>query len=241
MWCDLRAGNLQQRNYRGLIRYLHDRDGERGREWFSVSVQANGDRLLRAHCEMDDEQLLRDVTYSLDVRWQPLEAFVRLVQQGITTGSAWFLFDDTGVDCEARTRSEGRIRQRRELGRRPLLFAPHPLQSDGWQAAAFDYSKGAGRQRLDPCANSSARPDGASGPLIGIVHKDLEYLGDERITVVAGTFTARHLKIHPLMPSMAHWTPLEFWVTGEDFQILRMRWDLLESTYELVQIDGDWR
>ena len=229
------------RNYRGHIRYLHDRHGERGREWFSVSVERDGSRLLRAQCEMDDEQLQRDVSYAVDGAWQPSEAYVRLVQQGVLTGSAWFLFDALGVSCEALTAAEGRVSQRRNLGCRPRVFAPHPLQSDGWQAAAFDFSRGPSRQRLDPCANSSARHDGASGPLIGIVHKDLEYVGDERITVAAGSFTARHMRIHPLMPSMAHWTPLEFWVTGEDFQILRMRWDLLESTYELAEISGDWR
>lgn len=229
------------RNYRGFIRYIHDRDGERGREWFHVSVQQDGHRSLHAHCEMDDEQLLRDVSYSLDGDWRPLDAYVRLVRDGVPQGSAWFHFDNLGVQCEADTLWQGRVSQRHDLGCRPLLFAPHPLQSDGWQAAAYDFTRGPGRQRLDPCANSSSRPDGGSGPMIGIVHKDLEYVGDERITVAAGTFAARHMRIHPLMPSMTHWTPLEFWVAGADFQIIRMRWDLLQSSYELTEISGDWR
>lgn len=232
--------NPSTRNYRGYIRYLHDRDGERGREWFSVSVQPDGARVLRAQCEMDDEYLQRDVIYALNGAWQPCEAFVRLVQHGVHRGSAWFLFDAFGISCEALTSAEGRVRQRRELGCHARLFAPHPLQCDGWQAMAYDFSGGPGRQRIDPCANSSARHDGASGPLIGIVRKDIEYIGEERITVGAGSFIARHMKIHPLMPEMAHWTPLEFWVTGHDCQILRMRWDLLESTYELANISGDW-
>ena len=40
---------------------------------------------------------------------------------------------------------------------------------------------------------------------------------------------------------MAAWPPLEFWVAGEDCQLLRLRWDLLETTYELVAVDGDCR
>ena len=230
-----------QRSYRGYLRYLHDVEGERGREWFSVSVQEDGARTLRAQCEMDDELLLREVTYSVDGQWRPHDAFVRLVQCGQFVGSSWFRFDEQGVECEALTQREGRVHQRQQLGRRPRLFAPHPLVSDGWQAAAFDFTRGPGRQRLDACTNSSPQPDGASGPLIGVVYKDLEYVGDESITVPAGTFLAHHMLIHPLMPSMAHWTPLEFWVTGTDFQIVRMRWDLLRSTYELTEIDGDFR
>jgi hypothetical protein len=124
---------------------------------------------------------------------------------------------------------------------RPRLFAPHPLVCDGWQASAFDFSRGPGRQRLDPCANSSSRPDGGSGPSIGIVHKDLEYVGDETITVPAGSFATRHLRILPLMPEMAHWTPMDFWVTGTDCQLVRMRWDLLRSTYDLVELEGELR
>ena len=43
------------------------------------------------------------------------------------------------------------------------------------------------------------------------------------------------------MPEMAHWTPLEFWVTGADCQLVRMRWDLLRSTYDLVELEGELR
>ena len=179
---------MPHRTVRGRIAYRHDEHGERGREWFTVTVQGDGARTVRAQCEMDDEVLLRDVTYSVDGAWRPLDAFVRLVRNGRFVGSAWFRFDDDGAECESLTALEGRVSQRRETLGRPLLFAPHPLVCDGWQASAYDYSRGPGRQRLDPCSNSSSRPDGGSGPSIGIVHKDLEYVGDETVTVPAGTF-----------------------------------------------------
>lgn len=229
---------LPHRTLRGRIVYRHDRHGETGRERFAVTVHGDGARTLRAECEMDDEQLLRDVTYSVDPAWRPLDAFVRLVRHDRFVGSAWFRFDDAGAECEAWTAAEGRLRQRVDLPRRPTVFAPHPLVADGWQASAYDFARGPGLQRLEHCTNSSPRPDGGSGPAIGVVFKDLEYLGDERVTVAAGSFIARHMKIHPRAPGMAHWPPLEFWVTGEDHLLLRMRWDLLESSYELVEIEG---
>jgi hypothetical protein len=40
------------------------------------------------------------------------------------------------------------------------------------------------------------------------------------------------------MPWMAAWTPLEFWVTPEDCMLVRMRWDTLSSSYDLVELEG---
>lgn len=232
---------MPYRTYRGRIAYLRDGQGERGREWFTVTVHADGCRTVRAQCEMDDIGLLRDVTYSVDGAWRPLDAFVRLVSHDRFFGGAWFRFDDRGAECEAFTANDGRVHQRRELGRRPVLFVPHPLVCDGWQATAYDYSKGPGVQRLEPCADSSPRPDGGSGPALGISHKRLEYVGDEDIEVPAGRFRARHLRILPPEGDVAHGVPLEIWVTGQDSQLLRMRWDLLRSTYDLVEFEGELR
>lgn len=226
------------RAYRGRIVYTHDGRGETGREWFTVSVGA-AQRTVRARCELDDVALMRDVTYTVDRLWRPLDAFVRLTKAERFVGASAFWFDDQGIDCEGFTASDGRFSQRVNLPQRATLFGPHALVTDGWQAAAFDYSRGVGRQRLEHCTNSSSAPDGGTGPKVGVVYKDLEYCGDERVTVAAGSFAARHMKIHPLMQAMAGWPPLEFWVTGQDFLLLRMRWDLLESVYELVELSGE--
>jgi len=51
----------------------------------------------------------------------------------------------------------------------------------------------------------------------------------------------RHMRIHHLMPWMRDWTPLEFWVTAEDCLLVRMRWDTLSSTYDLVELEGSPR
>jgi hypothetical protein len=232
---------MPHRALRGRIAYLRDGQGERGREDFSITVHGDGARTVRAQCEMDDIRLLRDVTYSVDAAWRPLDAFVRLVSQDRFFGSAWFRFDDRGAECEAFTAGDGRVHQRCELGRRPLLFVPHPLVCDGWQASAYDYARGPGVQRLEPCANSSPRPDGGSGPALGLSHKHLQYVGDETLEVAAGRFACRRLRILPPEGDEAHGVPLDIWVTGTDFILVRMRWDLLRSTYDLVMLEGDLR
>ncbi len=68
---------MQHRTYSYKIQYLGDA-GERGREWCTVTVHGNGDRTLRALCEMDDSQVLRDVTSTVDAHWRPKDVFVRV-------------------------------------------------------------------------------------------------------------------------------------------------------------------
>ena len=82
---------------RGQIIYQHDTDGERGREWFTVTVSPEGVRTVRAQCEMDDAALLRDVVYSVDRHWNPLDCFVRLTQHGTFVGSSWFHFNNSSI------------------------------------------------------------------------------------------------------------------------------------------------
>jgi hypothetical protein len=225
------------RTYSGRIEYRHDRDGVTGREHFSVSVFGSG-RTVRAICELEDVDLLRDVTYTVGADWRPLDAYVRLCTKDRLSGVAWYRFRNDGIECEQWNRTAGRSTQFVALPERARLFAPHPLVVDGWQGRAFDPEHGPARQRLAFCANSSSTPDGSTGPMACVVYKDLESLGRERIRTPAGSFDCRHMKIHPVMGEMAAWPPLEFWVAGDDWLLVRMRWELLESTYELVEVTG---
>ncbi len=61
-----------------------------------------------------------------------------------------------------------------------------------------------------------------------------KYIGDERIDVTAGGFRTRHFQF-----LVADKPPIEIWATGEDFIPVRMRWDLLRQSYELVELTGE--
>ena len=53
---------MQHRTLRYTIAYLTKEGKERGREWCVLSLHGNGDRTMRAMCEMGDSEVLRDVT-----------------------------------------------------------------------------------------------------------------------------------------------------------------------------------
>ena len=97
---------MRHSTIRGKILYL--RDGlETGRDWFTVTKHVHGARTFRALCEMDDHELLRDVTYSVGPRWEPLDCFIRLSVHDRLMGTCWFHFDDQGGECEGFTRAQG--------------------------------------------------------------------------------------------------------------------------------------
>ena len=121
---------MGHRTYRGKIVYITDGVGEEGREYFTVTVQPDGSRVLRAQCEMDNDGLLRDVIYALDCQWQPEECFVRLTIGGKFQGSAVFRFTDTQVICDAMTAEDGNLSQRFDVLERVPSFGAHPLCCD---------------------------------------------------------------------------------------------------------------
>ncbi|MSO64745.1 MAG: hypothetical protein EXQ85_02895 [Alphaproteobacteria bacterium] len=226
---------MQHRSYGGTILHIHDSGREIGRETFTITVHTD-QRTVRAVCELEGEEVLRDVTYTVDGDWSPVDAFVRLTIKDRFQGSGWFRFDDEGAACETFTADAGRLSQRVTLGHRPTVFVPHPLVTDGWQTGTFDHAKADRVQRIDGGAHSSPHAHGGSGPMIGVSSKRFEYVGEERLTVPAGTFDTRHYR---LLSNRPDWSPLELWVFGPDRQLAKAHWDLRERDYILTDLWGD--
>jgi len=61
--------------------------------------------------------------------------------------------------------------------------------------------------------------------MVAMGQKVIDYMGEETLTVPAGTFPCRYYRLHPSNPQNP---PLETWVTGEDATLVKMRWDLLK-------------
>jgi hypothetical protein len=227
---------MQQRRYWGLIDYTQYDGLNIGREWFNVTVAPDGARTVRALCQLDDREIQRDVIYSVDGAWRPLDAAVRLSVADRFQGSSWFYFSDDHLECEGMTAQLGRFSQSIQVQRRPDIFAPHPLICDGWQAAAF--AKGGPAVQHFLSSHCSPNLHGGSGPMAGVTGKKLEYLGEQSLTVAAGEFTASHFMIHP-EEDEAKGFPLEFWVHGEDRLLIKLRWDLLKAEYTLREYAQD--
>ncbi|MCS6947836.1 MAG: DUF3108 domain-containing protein [Steroidobacteraceae bacterium] len=186
---------------RGKIHYSSDqparRGQERGREYFTITVHRDGRRTLRAYTEIDDApNVLRDVVLSLGPDWRPQDCFVRVSVGDRTLGSSWFRFTAEQAECEGVTATEGRISQRMALARPLRGFGTHPIQGDAFLTRIVDISAGPREDLYDDVLMCSLDHRGATGPMLmrhplGV---RLAYLGQERITVAAGTFDALHFR-----------------------------------------------
>ncbi|MCM2311342.1 MAG: hypothetical protein NDI84_08065, partial [Steroidobacteraceae bacterium] len=160
------------RTARGTIAYLsHKPDRylqERGREYFHIDVHSDGKRTITAHCEIDDRpSVMRDITYSLDEHWLPMDCFVRITVGDRFMGSGWFRFHHGHTECETFTALEGRVSQRMEHRNPPLrTFQNHAIACDAWHLRLYDRSQGRGVQSIDEFLLSSPDHRGATGPML---------------------------------------------------------------------------
>jgi hypothetical protein len=214
------------RNVRGKIVYIGDENNERGREWFSYSYRKDGQITLRAYCEMDDIQVERDVTYTMDSKFRPLDCFVRLSVGGKFLGTGLIRVSDTEAECDVYNTTFGHVHQIVKTPTRATRLGAHPLANDALQMTAYDHSRSEKVQTSnDITLSSSPLLDGASGPMIGMGNTStVEYIGPEKVTTPAGTFDTHHYRI-PAIGGAAHPSGNkryeDIWCTHPNYVFLR--------------------
>ena len=224
------------RHYAGTVVSTGDEVGGRGIERFSVSVAPDGSRTLHATCEIFDRRVSKDVVYSVDRDFRPIDAYVRLVKDGTLLGTGWFRFGERWAELEAFNRQIGRITQRIERAGIVPTFGPHPLACDVWHLAAYDHRAGPKVQYLDSML-SSVEHDGCSGPMLHPVRFGIEFVGAEEITVAAGRFATHRYRFHLAGSLPEEHPPEELWCLPDDFIIVKIRVDgYLATTYELTEL-----
>ena len=97
-----------------------------------------------------------------------------------------------------------------------------------WRGSAREYF-------LKDIGISSPLPNGGSGPIACLVDVNVKYIGDENLTTPAGAFATKHFEnwSHRDGPPKP---PVVVWFTGDDAIPVRLRWELLSQTYELVEL-----
>ena len=226
---------LEHNTWSGRINYIHDDGHERGREWFTVTTHQEGYRVVRAMCEMDDSQILRDVTFTLADDFKPVETYVRLVKAGKYKGSAWFTFEGDEAKCESWMTDLGRVSQKITVAGGVASFGPHPVLCDCFHTALYDHSNPLKIQPVERILHSSPEPDGSTGPMLGRWEFGVEYVGEERISVPAGEFDTLHYRFNL---ENYGWPPEDIWVLPGSRQFVKIPWDVLKTTYVLAELNG---
>jgi hypothetical protein len=154
-------------------------------------------------------------------------------------GSGWFRFHHGHTECETFTALEGRVSQRMEHRSPPLrTFQNHAIACDAWHLRLYDRSKGPGVQSIDEFLLSSPDHRGATGPMLFRVGVHVEYVGEERVTVKAGTFDALHFRYVSAPGLPQEHPPYDVWCTA-DGEFLFLKGQVagyMQTYYELVEL-----
>jgi len=233
------------RSVRGTIAYTSrkpDRLGqERGREYFMINVHADGKRTCIAHCEIDDRpSVMRDITYSLDENWNPMDCFVRLAVNDRFMGTGWFRFGPDFAECETWTALEGRVSQRMETSGRLKTFQNHAIQCDAWHLRLYDRGR-RGVQTVEEILLSSPDHRGATGPLLFRAGLCIDFVGEEKIEVGAGSFDALHYRFVSAPGLPIEHPVYDIWCTADDdFIFLKaVIGGYMQTAYELTELVHD--
>ena len=233
------------RNVRGTVLYTSKKpermNQERGREYFWISTHADGSRTCTAHCEIDDRpSVMRDITYSLDKDWVPTDCFVRISVGDAFMGTGWFRFHPQYAECETYTKLEGRVTQRMDIDTPLVTFQNHAIACDAWHLRLYDRTK-PGPQKIEQILLSSPDHRGATGPMLFSISMFMQFIGEERITVKAGTFDALHFQFVSAPGLPIEHPPYDIWCTA-DGEFLFLKGGVagyMQTHYELTELIRD--
>lgn len=235
---------MKHRTIRGSIRYTSNKPErlgqERGREYFTITEQFDGTRVVHAHCEIDDEpNVIRDVVLSMDKQWYPLDCTVRLTVGDKFEGVGLMTFGDKQAVCETLSRRDGRLTQKIDIESRVRWLGAHPICGDSLCLKIYDLNKGPGREFYPNLMVSSPDHRGATGPLLFSLGFGLEYVGKEQVTVAAGTFSALHFRYVDTAGQLPEeHPPYDVWCTDDgDYIFLKGAvGGYMQTYYELSEL-----
>lgn len=220
------------RQLSGVIDYVGDEAGVRGRETWQLTVHADGARSVGAHCRTWDSGIDRRVVHTVTASFLPVRTFVTQHIAGRFAGEGWFRFGDP--DIESVVLDEGAARRDLALtvSRQVRFFVPHVVCCDAWIVPSYDLARG-GAQELAGGWRSSPLPDGGSDPVaVEIPAMTATLVGEERVRVPAGTFSTWHFVLEqPDGQTDEVWT-----TTDGDWLLVQLRCDALRSWYRLTQL-----
>ena len=206
----------------------------------------DGQRTVRSHCEIElglvaDRTVIRDVTYTVDRNFKPLDGFVRLHSSGEYLGSGWFRVTDELAECENHNVRDGRVSQRLELDNPIPSLGAHALTCDILHLGRFDHGREESIQPVRGAMLTSLEHDGCSGPLLAPVDFDIEYVGPETIQVPAGSIETDHYRFL-LEGTLPQEHPTEdLWCIPEEFIFVKISvGGYMNATFELVELEYEY-
>ena len=214
----------------GRLSYLKKSTGqERGREDWQLTRNRDGSVTMRCLARTDNSKIVRDVTYTRSKDGRPMDAFIRLQIGTRLIGTGYFRVEADKLTAVVDGAETGHIVQTVNIPVDFFSIVTHAVMQDGW--AIFNYDRAQNGEQKRTVYNTSMRWSGTDGPLGKLGTIRLNLLGEEEITVPAGTFKASHFTIDS---DEANVPTSHLWVAGEDKILLRYDWGEMNHEYMLT-------
>jgi hypothetical protein len=214
----------------GRIAYRNAAGAETGHERFEL-VSHSGGHVLRALCDMAAIDLLRDVTLAMDANWRPIDGFCRIIKHGTRAAASCFALTPASVDITTFLGDDTCLHQHIALSAPLDYLGLHPLQGDAL-IAQIRGTSAPGTFISIAAVTNSISPNGDEGLTGTTTTIDVAYLGDESLTVTAGTFAARRYQLR----WRSDWPAADMWIEAATGVFLLMRWTMIEDWYELTAL-----
>jgi hypothetical protein len=207
-------------------------------EDFIVTTNPDGSHTAQTMSRFPGNTMIRHVTQTVDKNFTPMDGLTRFfldqVYQGMlfrrvvgdTVTSLLMLPDGSPIDERSFP-----------LGGDDLVLGYHPTAVEGWKFMKLDRSN----RDIQTIRILSSSPTW-NGGVIGHgkeIHHEIQYLGEEEINVLAGTFTGHHYIWHTGNID----GDLEIWTIGQDGICARIighaKGVIYElETYEVTEFDN---
>ena len=217
----------------GRLSYLKKSTGqERGREDWQLTRNRDGSVTMRCLAMTDDSRFVRDVTFTRGKDGRPTDVFIRLQVGDKLTGTGYFRIENDKLVVITDSAETGHVLQTVSVPPDFFSIVSHAVMLDGW--AIFNYDRARGGEQTRTAYNTSTRwngPNSVGGPLGRLEAVRLNLIGEEELTIPAGTFKAAHFTIDSdeLKVPTSH-----LWVAGEDKILLRCDWGEMDCEYVLT-------
>ena len=214
----------------GRLSYLKKSTGlQRGCEDWWLTRNRDGTTTMRCLAMTDDSKFVRDVTLTRDKDGRPTDAYVRLMVEKQLIGIGYFRIEGDKLYVVADGIETGHCVQTVKIPTGLFGIVTHAVMLDGW--AIFNYERAKGGEQMRTIYNTSTRWDGTDGPLGRLETYRINLLGEEEVTVPAGTFKATHFTIDS---DFTKSPTSHLWVAGEDRILLRYDWGGFDHEYVLT-------
>lgn len=196
----------------------------RGEERFHITVHPDGSRTVAAISRYGPRDIQRHSLSRFDGAFRPIDSALQYWIEGQWRASGSIVLDGTHMTVTSRSPQGEHTHNLEIFG--PVALLPHQLTPDSMRVLLYDKVLG-GRQAFT-MYSPDALAEGPKGLLGERTTQHITFIGEQMVTVPAGTFPTDHYKIEE---------SIDVFVTGPDAVVVKWAFPRIDREHVLMGLD----